>query len=208
MKRHVVAALVALMGAAMVFGLLVTMNAFSQPPKQDKAKESVQFQAPPKQKKKKKKKQARRQKPKSKPRSNTPPPPAPNLASNLGGIGFDLPGISAGNVADVSDKLIGDVKASVMTEDSVDDKPQPRRRTAASYPPRARAEGITGYVVMNLLINENGMVERVKVLEAKPTGVFEEAARETVQSWQFDPATYQGEAVKVWARQTIRFDLS
>lgn len=208
MRRHLVALVVMLVGSSMVFGLLIAMNEFSSAPEKEEARAPVKFEAPPEQKKKKKKTVKKREQKPQKPRPTSAPPPAPDLASSLSTVSLGLPDVAAQSVGNVSDKLLGDVKTGVMTEDSVDSKPRPMRRTAASYPPRARAEGVTGYVTLNLLIDQTGRVERVKVLEAQPAGVFEQTAQETVRNWHFEPATYEGEAVKVWARQTVRFDLS
>jgi protein TonB len=96
----------------------------------------------------------------------------------------------------------------VMTEESVDVAPRPRERHAPAYPPRARAKGITGVVTLSLLIGADGRVERVKVLNAEPSGVFEQTAISAVEQWYFEPAFYKGERVKVWARQVLRFNLS
>jgi protein TonB len=108
----------------------------------------------------------------------------------------------------VSDKVLGDTRDVVMTGESVDVPPKPTRRAEMQYPPQARQEGITGYVTVNLLIDAQGRVQRVKVLDAEPAGVFEEVAKQALRQWRFDPAQYQGEAVKVWAKQQIQFDLS
>ena len=76
------------------------------------------------------------------------------------------------------------------------------------YPPRAKAKGIEGYVLLSLLISPTGDVERVKVLEANPAGIFEDVAVAGVKTWKFEPASYNGESVRVWAKQRVRFDLS
>jgi protein TonB len=46
------------------------------------------------------------------------------------------------------------------------------------------------------------------VLEAQPAGVFDDVAVAGVQTWKFEPATYRGENVRVWATQRVRFNLS
>ena len=86
--------------------------------------------------------------------------------------------------------------------------PKPTLQTAIPYPVRAKAQGMEGYVLLSVLISPTGQVERVKVLEAQPAGVFEAAAEAGVKSWKFEPAQYQGQAVRVWATQRVRFDLS
>jgi protein TonB len=95
----------------------------------------------------------------------------------------------------------------VMTDDTVDDPPRATFQAPMQYPPRAKAKGIKGYVVLSLLIGVTGEIEQVKVVESWPEGVFDEAALQGVNQWRFDPANYQGQAVRAWAKQRIRFDL-
>ena len=45
------------------------------------------------------------------------------------------------------------------------------------------------------------------MLETSPPGVFDDVAAQGVQGWKFEPASYKGEAVRVWATQKVRFDL-
>jgi protein TonB len=75
------------------------------------------------------------------------------------------------------------------------------------YPQRLRDKGIEGHVTMSVLVNATGGVERVKIIESKPPGVFDDVAQQAIRGWRFQPGTYEGEAVKVWVRQTFRFEL-
>ncbi|MCB1155557.1 energy transducer TonB [bacterium] len=165
---------------------------------------NVSIQKPPPKKKMPVKKREVR-KPKSTQKS--PRAPLPKIGGGLGGLSFGIPDFDAAALGDVSDKLLGDMDAMVMSEEAVDDPPTVRSRPAAVYPARARAKGITGSVTLSLLIDETGDVERVQILEASPPGVFDEAAREAVRNWRFDPASYKGKHVKVWVRQTVHFKL-
>lgn len=206
--KPLVSALVMCAGSVMVFGLMAGMNACqeTQKPNADKAKTSfaVAPKPPPPPKPKPKPKPKPRKAAAAQAKSLAPPP----LGGGLTAPGFALPGFNTGAIQAQGGALLGDAKSSVMTEDSVDAKPVPQRRVAAQYPPRARAQGLTGYVLLSILINEQGQVERVKVLEAQPAGVFDEAASEAIRSWSFQPATYKGQAVKTWAKQRIHFKLS
>jgi len=132
--------------------------------------------------------------------------PAPSINSNLSGIDTGLESFMSADLGDDS-ALLGDVQKNVvMSEESVDEAPQPIKRGAMEYPKAAKKAGIKGYVVLNILIDKDGNVEKVKVLESQPQGIFDEAASEGVKLWKFKPASYKGEAVKVWAKQKIRFD--
>ena len=46
------------------------------------------------------------------------------------------------------------------------------------------------------------------MVESYPEGIFDEVAVQGVNQWRFEPANYQGKAVRAWARQRVRFDLS
>jgi protein TonB len=104
--------------------------------------------------------------------------------------------------------LLGDGSGLVMTDDTVDQPPRATFQAPMVYPPRARSQGVEGYVVLSLLIGLTGEIEQVEVVESYPEGTFDEAALAGVNQWRFDPALYQGQAVRAWARQRIRFDLS
>ena len=154
-------------------------------------------------------------KPKPKPKQKPKPrktqvkrsAPTPNLSSNLGGIDTGLDAFMSDDTG-MDDALLGDVGNDVvMTGESVDVKPKPVQRSAMEYPKSARKNGVTGYVLMNLLISKNGQIEKVKVLQSEPAGVFDEVAEAGVRGWSFTPAQYKGQPVKVWAKQKIRFDL-
>ncbi len=131
--------------------------------------------------------------------------PSPSLASSLSGIDTGLESFMSADLDDGS--LLGDVdKDVVMSEDSVDEAPVAAQRSAMEYPKAAKKMNIKGYVVVNLLINKDGEVEKSKILESEPAGVFDDVVLEGVRGWKFKPGKYKGEAVKVWAKQKVRFD--
>lgn len=208
-RRHAVAFAMMCIGTAGILGLLVVMNQLSEGPTDDDISREVAFDPPPK-KPPKKKQDRSKPKPKDQPkRQMNAPPPSPNLAGSLSSVSLGMPEVDMSEMDDMKGSLLGEAKATVMTEDSVDNKPRPMQRTAADYPARARSKGVEGVVRLSLLINERGQIERVKVLDAEPRGEgFEEAAKESVRQWNFEPATYQGEPVKIWATQTVNFKLS
>lgn len=119
-----------------------------------------------------------------------------------------LEGFGAGNMGDMDDALLGDTSDVVMDAQSVDVPPKPSNQQPLSYPKKARQSGIEGHVVVNILVDEQGRIERIKVLESVPQGVFDDVALQGVKTWQFAPAQYQGKAVKVWAKQKVRFSLN
>ncbi len=130
----------------------------------------------------------------------------PDLKTALSGssFGLDLFQVDLG----LGDSLGKDLQDMVMTEDSVDKKPVASQRgVGLEYPAEAKARGIQGYVNLKVLIDRRGRVEKVRVQESSPSGVFDQIAMDAIRSWVFSPAEYQGEPVRVWAKQLIRFEL-
>jgi protein TonB len=193
-------------GSTLVIGTLLMINRLAEGPNERNIEKQTSFQVekkaepPPK-------KIVKRQQPEPQ-RRTTRTPPMVNLDSSLSGVDVGIPGLNAGNFADMQDSLLGDTQDVVMTDDSVDSPPQPTYQAPMEYPKSARAQGLEGYVVLSLLISATGEIEQVEVLESSPGGVFEQAARQGIREWRFRPAQYQGRNVKVWAKQRIRFNLS
>jgi len=82
-----------------------------------------------------------------------------------------------------------------------------RTRVPPLYPPRARRDGVTGQVALAMRVDERGVVVDVRVLDASPPGVFEDAAVAAARAFTFEPARANGRPLASWVRQTIRFAL-
>ncbi len=136
--------------------------------------------------------------------------PPPSLAAGLSGVEM---GIAAPGGLDLSGqaKVIGDTAAirdTVMTSETVDVLPRPLQTVQPSYPSRARARGVTGFVKLSLQIGSAGEVLAVRVTQSEPPGVFDQSAVEAIRRWRFAPATFKGQPVKVWVTQRLTFKLS
>ena len=57
------------------------------------------------------------------------------------------------------------------------------------------------------LVDEEGTVSSVSVLDSSPEGVFEDSVLQTLPSWKFSPGRILGEPVSSWVVTTIRFEL-
>lgn len=196
-----------LFGVVLVFTIILVLNGLSrglqrEPGRAESALLIERKEKPPE------RPPIRREEPPPRPRRQAPVPPSLGLEAGLPGLDFGLPGFDDAELGSLREALLGAGDDVVMTDDSVDVPPRPVVQSPLRYPVRAKAQGITGYVVLSLLIGPTGQVEQVRVLEAHPEGVFEEAAIAGVQGWRFEPASYKGQNVRVWARQRIRFDLS
>jgi protein TonB len=132
----------------------------------------------------------------------------PDLGTGLSGIQIGVPDFEGMELGGLSDSLLGDMNGAVMTDEAVDKRPRPRVRAHIPYPPRARANNISGFVVFNLFIGIDGIVKKARVLEANPPGVFDDVALTSVRNWVFEPAVYQQQKVAGWFKQRINFRLN
>lgn len=193
-------------GTVAVFGLMLLMNGFAEPPdKPDLGKPTKLNVAPEPDPPKNPEPPPNKKQKSSSSKPKAAPPP--KLSSGIGSVDFDMPGFQPSNVDQASDKLVGDVEASVMTADSVDKKPEPVQRVDPELPRRLVEKQMEGKVVVRALINKQGRVERVEVIQAQPPNVFDQHVLEAVRRWQFQPATYEGKKVKTWIELPFKFEL-
>ena len=195
-------------GTALVLGTVILINRYSNSLDERRSEATSQIalerrKPPPDQ-------EMQKPKPKPPPRKSRRAPPSPlvGLDTSLSGVDMGLPGFSADDLGALESDLLGGDSGTVMTDDTVDQPPRATFQAPMMFPPRARAQGIQGYVVLSLLIGITGEIEQLEIVESYPEGVFDEAATQGINQWKFEPAMYQGQAVRAWAKQRIRFDLS
>jgi protein TonB len=87
----------------------------------------------------------------------------------------------------------------------VDEYPLPIEAPKPEYPSWAREAGITGRVVLHVLVGEDGRVRRVTVKE--DVHGLGAVAAEAVARWVFRPARVAGRAVAVWVAVPVWFRL-
>jgi periplasmic protein TonB len=91
-----------------------------------------------------------------------------------------------------------DIKISMtMPEASSDSDYIPVLKVAPIYPQRAANRNIEGYVVVEYTISNSGQVINVKVVEAKPKGVFDKSAIEAAKRFKYKPRKVEGKNVAV-----------
>ena len=73
------------------------------------------------------------------------------------------------------------------------------------YPEDAKAAGIEGIVVLDVVIGENGSVIEARVIRSIPE--LDQAAIDAVLQWQYEPTLLNGEPVEVECNVTINFTL-
>jgi protein TonB len=193
--------------AIFTLGLVIFMN--RSIPELEKAKtvSAIEFTVNrPKPKKKEKPKQVKRTPPKrSQARPLTPPP---DLGVSFSGVDFGLPEFSFGGVAQITDEMIGDMDNLLMTSDAVDSKPVVKYRPPLNYPPRARANNVSGRVKIWFIVAVDGTTKNIKVQESVPEGVFDTEAINNVKGTRFEPAKYKGRPVETSVVIPLNFQLN
>lgn len=81
-------------------------------------------------------------------------------------------------------------------------------KVAPIYPQRAMQRGLEGWVLVEFTVTPAGSVRDVHVIDARPQGVFDEAARDAALKFKYKPRMVDGKAVAVdGVRNLIRFEL-
>lgn len=206
-KKHMAGVVSMLFGLILVFGLIIVMNHYMGKIERTPPQEVTEISMT-KEIKQEPKKEIKKVEPKKQVTRPQAPAPFKGLDTALSGIDLGLLGLDDGQGRDLDDRLLGKTGNAVMTADLVDVPPKPITRGTFKYPPTAKKNGIKGYVVLSVLVEKDGSVNQVQVLESSPSGMFDSAALQGIRAWHFEPAKYKGDTVRVWAKQKIRFDLS
>lgn len=78
-------------------------------------------------------------------------------------------------------------------------------RVEPKYPPIVRQARITGVVKLEILVDREGKVEKMKPLSGHPLMV--QAAMDAVKQWRYAETLLEGEPVAVLTRVVVKFDL-
>ena len=84
--------------------------------------------------------------------------------------------------------------------------PQKVHHVAPTYPAIAQAARVSGVVIVEALIGEDGSVRDAKVLRSVP--LLDASAVEAVRQWRFTPTLLNGVPVQVIMSVTVRFTLN
>lgn len=127
-------------------------------------------------------------------RDTTPPAPA---AASAGHASIATP-------TEIVQQALGIVPEVVyFAAAELDVRPRPTVQIDPAYPRVAPADG--GYLVLELLIDETGSVDRVNVAVAEPEGFFEQTAIDAFAAALFTPGRRNGVAVKSRTWIELRF---
>jgi protein TonB len=151
------------------------------------------------------------------------PPKAQAPPADAGALDSDQPGSPTGSDFGVPEGMEGGVEGGVVggvpggvlggvvggTGDipvvvrDYDRPPRLIRQTKPQYPHEAFVKKIEGVVVVEILIDANGRVARVRIVQSVP--LLDAAALEAVRQWAFEPAIKQGRPVATVANAPVSF---
>ena len=89
----------------------------------------------------------------------------------------------------------------------VEATPVYRKNPAPQYPRVARRRRYEGTVMLEVLVNEAGRVEDLRLFQSSGYEILDRAAIKSVQEWVFEPARRGDQSVEMWVKVPIRFQL-
>jgi TonB family protein len=123
----------------------------------------------------------------------TPVPPTATIAPTHAPLVAPPPAVHEGDLVEMGTGVI---------------PPEPIYNPKPAYPPWAERQRASGVVVLDVLVDENGAVQDIKVLRGiKPDYGLNAAAVDAVRGWHYKPATKDGVRVKMRISVTVAFKL-
>ena len=133
----------------------------------------------------KKREPPKREKPKQQ-----PPPPEMNMAKAMN------PSDAVGEIVPMVDTGAELEKATSLGAGGADRGAVPLVRVDPEYPPRAKARGIEGYVIVEFTISPVGTVSDARVLRSEPAVIFDRAALKAVRKYRYNPMIKDGKPIE------------
>jgi TonB family protein len=93
--------------------------------------------------------------------------------------------------------------APLIPIDQADTMPVALSRRLPVFSDQAKQSGLSGTVVMNVLISERGTVDQVVLVTGVPGADVDTTALAAAKGWTYRPATKNGAPVKVWKSERI-----
>lgn len=123
-----------------------------------------------------------------------------SMATDLSGFAssdFTVPTIDVG----------GQLDEIVYELEDLTKAPRPTFRRPPVYPPELKRAGISGTVVLQFVVRDDGTTTNIKV-ERSTNPAFEEPAIRAVRKWRFQPGEKDGKAVNARVRIPIPFKVN
>lgn len=212
--QQIAAILVAASVPALLGGAIVAMNAHTHQASEvlTELRADIQVQQPDKPPEKKRPPKVRSDRKLYRP-ARSKPAPRPRFSTQLVGLGGSVAVFSEEDLNQLDSDASSawtDVRATpdlVMTRETVDTHPEliPHLCPMPQPPARAINRGLTGFVRVRALVTVDGRLDRIRVVEAQPEDLFEDAVLRALERWRLKPATYGGEPVAMSYEASFTF---
>jgi protein TonB len=145
----------------------------------------------------------KREPPKREKPEQQPAPPQMNVAKNMS------PGDVVGAIVPIVDTSMELEKATSLGTGAGSDRDVvPLVRVDPEYPPRAKQQGVEGWVDIEFTISPVGTVQDAVVIGSNPSYVFDRAALRAVRKWRYNPKTEDGVAIaRAGVQVRLRFEI-
>lgn len=134
-------------------------------------------------------------------------PPASTTVGVPGGLPVAGPGVALTGTINNATLSIAPPPEAVQPRRVGGDIQPPERIAYSSprYPPVAQAARIEGTVILEAVIDAQGVVQNVTVLRSVP--LLDRAAIEAVQQWRYKPTRLNGVAIPIVMTVTVSFSM-
>ena len=83
--------------------------------------------------------------------------------------------------------------------------PRKLKHVEPVYPEDAKAAGVAGVVILEVVIDTKGLVSEIRVLQS--IAQLDDAAKDAVRQWEYTPTLLNGEPCEVVMTVTVNFQL-
>lgn len=156
------------------------------------------------------------------PKEIPPPVDEPPIVGVSGVVGGIPGGVAGGVVGGIPGGVVGGVLGGVPPPPPPPPPPKPVRREPIRvggnvqesklikriepvYPELAKRARVSGVVILQVTVDEEGSVSDIRVLKGHP--LLDEEAIRAVRQWKYSPTLLNGEPVPVIATVTVIFNL-
>jgi len=146
------------------------------------------------------------------PTNQNPPPPRPSTPlipvesdddDLTDPVEIDFLDLQKDWVSEVARPVIPEDTSDVYEFIAVSEKPKRIKAVAPVYPDLAYKAGVTGQVVVKVLIDKQGNIEKAEILKSVP--MLDEAALAAAWQLKFTPGKQRDRFVKVWMAVPFNF---
>ncbi len=125
--------------------------------------------------------------------------------AKIGGVeGGVQGGVEGGVEGGVIGGIQGEIEKGILilTEE---ERPQLTKKVEPIYPESAKKNGISGEAALQVIVDIDGRIEKVRILKSIPE--LDDAAVEALKQWIYEPYLVDGKPVKVAFKVQIIFKL-